>query len=280
MKIAITGAYGQLGRSLQESLGTHELLLIDIPGHDVTNPGFTDWLAEQSPHVVIHAAAMTDVDGCTRKPGAAYHVNGFGTQNVALACQRCGAAMVYVSTNEVFDGTASSPYHEFAPTNPINAYACSKLAGEKIASMLLERLYVVRTAWLFAPGGTNFVTKIIAAADKKGSLSVVTDEVASPTYAPDLADAIAALISTGHYGIYHFTNEGICSRYKYAIEILRQAGMEHVPVSPITGDRFERASTPPPYAAIENNCGAALGIRLRHWVDALTDYFRQAGSLR
>jgi dTDP-4-dehydrorhamnose reductase len=224
--------------------------------------------------VVIHAAAMTDVDGCERDPDAAYRINGLGTQNVALACQRCGAAMVCVSTNEVFDGTKGEPYREFDQPNPINAYGRSKLAGELITQALLNRFYVVRTAWLYARGGSNFVTKIIRAADERGELRVVADEISSPTYAPDLAEAIAKLIRTDHYGIYHFTNEGICSRYDFAIKILKLSGRGHIPVHPITSDQYARASTPPLYAPIRNFCAAtALGITLRFWEEALKAYF-------
>ena len=138
--------------------------------------------------------------------------------------------MLHISTNEVFDGEAITPYHEFSPTNPINPYAQSKLAGEKIATQLLQQLYIVRIAWVFSPGGNNFPAKIMAAGDKHGQLKVVDDEVGNPTYAPDLAQAIAQLIETKHYGIYHLTNEGVCSRYEFTLEIMRQSGREHIPV--------------------------------------------------
>jgi dTDP-4-dehydrorhamnose reductase len=115
-----------------------------------------------------------------------------------------------------------------------------------------------------------------ALADKHGRLRVVTDEVANPTYAPDLADAIARLLDTGQYGTYHLVNEGYCSRYEFAVEILRQSGRESVPVSPITSDQFQRASTPPPFAPLRNTVGAALGITLRPWQEALADYFARS----
>lgn len=273
MQIAITGANGQIGRALQDVLPGHTLIPLTRPEYDISHPEVTQKLADLKPELVVHAAAMTDVDGCARDPQTAYLVNGFGTQNVALACQRSGAAMVYISTNEVFDGRASEPYHEYAPTCPINPYARSKLAGEQIAARLLHKLYIVRTAWIFAKGGNNFPAKIIQAADKRGQLRVVTDEISAPTYAPDLAWAIRQLIATEHYGIYHLSNAGICSRYDYALEILRQSGRSHIPVEPITSEAFQRASTPPAYAPLQNNLGAALGIRLRPWQEALADYF-------
>jgi dTDP-4-dehydrorhamnose reductase len=275
MRIVITGHKGQLGRALQEVLKGQILFGLDLPQHDITDRQATaQAIVDFAPQVVIHAAAMTDVDGCERDPDAAYRINGLGTQNVALACQKCGAAMVYVSTNEVFDGTKGEPYLEFDQPNPVNAYGRSKLAGEFFTRTLLDHFYVVRTAWLYARGGKNFVTKMIRIADERGELRVVTDEVSSPTYAPDLAQAIAKLIRTDHYGIYHFTNEGICSRYDFAVKILELAGRGQIPVRPITSDQYTRASIPPLYAPIRNFCAAtALGITLRPWEEALDAYF-------
>jgi dTDP-4-dehydrorhamnose reductase len=275
MRIIITGHKGQLGKALQEALKGETLFGVDLPEHDITDRhAIAQAIADFAPQVVIHTAAMTNVDGCERDPDAAYRINGLGTQNVALSCQRCGAAMVYVSTNEVFDGTKGEPYLEFDQTNPINAYGRSKLAGEFYTRSLLDHFYVVRIAWLYARGGNNFVTKIIRLADERGELRVVTDEISSPTYAPDLAEAIAQLIRTDHYGIYHFTNEGTCSRYDFALKILDLSGRGHVPVQPITSDQFARASTPPLYAPIRNFCAAtALGITLRPWEEALQAYF-------
>ena len=285
MRIVVTGANGQLGKSIQAAhSGLHprpgpgrlagaELIPVDVPDWDITDPAQVSRLADVKPAVVIHCAAMTDVDGCARNPELAFKVNAFGTQNVALACQRADAAMVCVSTNEVFDGTASRPYLEFDATHPINPYGLSKLAGEQMASRLLHRLYIVRISWLFDRGGNNFVSKILAGADQRGQLQVVSDEVANPTYAPDLAAAILHLIETEHYGIYHLVNKGHCSRYEFAQEIVRQAGRGDIPVHPITSDQFQRASTPPAFAPLDNTVGASLGIELRPWQDALGDYF-------
>jgi dTDP-4-dehydrorhamnose reductase len=273
MKIVITGANGQVGTTLQSVLSEHTLILVDLPDFDITQPNVVQKLVDLKPDIVIHAAAMTNVDACTKNPRLAYLVNGFGTQNMALVCLHSGAAMVYISTNEVFDGTATEPYHEYAQTNPINPYAQSKLIGEQIALRLVQKLYIVRIAWAFAKGGNNFPAKIIRAADRHGKLSVVTDEVSNPTYTPDLAQAIKKLIMTGHYGTYHLTNEGICSRYEFALEILRQSDRGHIPVKPITLDEFQRVSTPPNYAPLQNNLATALGITLRSWQEALADYF-------
>jgi dTDP-4-dehydrorhamnose reductase len=274
MRIVITGHKGQLGTALQRVLVDKEILGLDLPEHDITDPASTkEAVTGFRPDVVIHTAAMTDVDGCERDPNLAFRVNALGTQNLALACGRIGAAMVHVSTNEVFDGTLGRPYYEWDPPSPQSVYARSKAAAEFYVRTLLHRFYIVRTAWLYARGGSNFVTKIIAAADRLGSLRVVTDEVSAPTYAPDLAQAIAQVIHTGHYGIFHFVNSGACSRHDWACKILELSGRADVPVEPITTDQWQRAAPPPLYVPLENMTGAALGITLRPWEDALREYF-------
>ena len=276
MRVFITGCKGQLGRALYAALEGETLSGCDLPDLDITDrEPITAAIVDFRPDVVIHAAAWTHVDGCARDPEKAYRVNALGTQNVALACAQANAAMVYISTNEVFDGEATEPYREWDPIRPINPYGRSKAAGEWFVRHLLTRFYIVRTAWLYAPGGRNFPHRIVQLADERGALRVVTDEVGNPTYAPDLAAALAALIRTGAYGVYHFTNSGYCSRYDFAREILRLTGREHVPVEPITLDQFQRDSTPPRFAPLANTAGAALGIVLRPWQEALAEFLAQ-----
>jgi dTDP-4-dehydrorhamnose reductase len=274
MRILITGHRGQLGRALQKVLANDQVLGLDLPEHDITEPtSILEAVVEYQPEVVMHTAAMTNVDGCERDPELAFRVNTVGTQNIALACGRAGATMLHVSTNDVFDGRLGRPYYEWDTPSPQSVYAHSKAAAEFYVRTLLQRFYIVRTAWLYARGGGNFVTKIISAADRLGALQVVTDEVSAPTFAPDLARAITQLVRTRHYGIYHFTNSGICSRYEWACKILELAGRGQVPVEPITGDQWQRAACPPLYAPIVNFAGAALGITLRPWEEALAEYF-------
>ncbi|MFN2270272.1 MAG: dTDP-4-dehydrorhamnose reductase [Anaerolineae bacterium] len=275
MRIFITGNKGQLGRALQDALPEDTLAGCDLPELDITNrEAIGTAIADFAPDVVIHAAAWTDVDGCARDPDQAYRANGIGTQNVALACAICDASLVYVSTNEVFDGTATQPYREWDAANPINPYAKSKAAGEWFTQNLLNRFYIVRTAWVYALGGRNFSTpsRIVQVADERGALKVVTDEVGNPTYALDLAAGIAALVETGAYGVYHLTNTGYTSRYDYVREVLRLAGREHIPVEPISLDDFQRPSTPPRFAPLANTAAAALGIELSPWQDAVKDF--------
>ncbi|MCL4298356.1 MAG: dTDP-4-dehydrorhamnose reductase [Anaerolineae bacterium] len=283
MRIIITGASGQLGQALQKVLTDQGLPILQIPDFDgtdltskfdVADHAIVQQLSALRPELIIHCAAMTNVDGCAADPDAAYKINAFGTQNVAHACLRCNAEMVYISTNEVFDGRSDRPYREDDRPNPINPYASSKRTGEQMAARYLKTgLYIVRTAWVFSPGGRNFPSKIMAAADAGRPLRIVTDEVSNPTYAPDLAEAIAKLIKTRIYGIYHFTNAGYCSRYDFAKEILRLSGRGQIPVEPITLADYPRPSTVPPFTPLANTRGAELGIELRPWQEALKAYF-------
>jgi dTDP-4-dehydrorhamnose reductase len=271
MRVYITGHRGQLGQALLRRLPG--AAGGDLPELDITQPASIEAaLAAVQPDLVIHCAALTDVDGAARDPALAYRINGLGTQNVALAAAGVGAALLYISSNEVFDGAGAVPYTEFDVPNPINAYARSKLAGEWYASHLLTRFYIVRTAWLSARGGRNFVHRVIQLADERGSLRVVTDEVSSPTFVDDLSAALLQLIAAERYGIYHFTNAGYCSRHEYACQVLALSGRAHIPVEPITLAQYPRASTPPPFTALANTAGAALGITLRPWQDALAEF--------
>ncbi len=275
MRIILTGEDGQLAKILYKTLTAEGMTILPFPEQEnsITDPAIVRNLSDASPDIVIHCAAMTNVDGCAQDPDTAFKVNAFGTQNVAHACLRCNAEMVYISTNEVFDGRAEYPYREDDATNPLNPYASSKLAGEKMAARYVKKLYVVRTAWIFSPGRNNFPAKIIAAADAKKELKVVTDEVSNPTYAPDLAEAISQLIKTREYGTYHFVNANHCSRYEFAKEILRLSGREDVPIQPTVLADYPRPSIVPHFTPLLNLNGARLGIELRPWPQALADYF-------
>ncbi len=274
MRILITGHKGQLGRALSARLP--EAGGVDLPEVDITQPSSIDAAVDQArPDLIVHCAAMTDVDGAAVNPALAYRINGLGTQSVALAAARVGAALAYISTNEVFDGTKPEPYFEFDAPRAINAYAQSKLAGEWFATHLCARFYVIRIAWLAAPGGRNFIHRIQKLADEQGRLRVVKDEVANPTFVGDLAEALVRLVGTGRYGLYHLTNAGYCSRYDYARKILDLTGRRHIPIEPITRAEFSRPSTPPAFTPLANTAAAALGITLRPWEAALAEFCGQ-----
>lgn len=273
MRIVITGGLGQLGLALQEVLADYDLTVADLPDTDITDrEAIEDCIRTAKAELVIHCAAYTDVDGCARNPELAYKINTLGTQNVVLACKEISAGMLHVSTNEVFAGDLVDGYEEWMPIDPINEYGRSKAMAETYVRDHLTRYFIVRTAWLYAPGGRNFIHAIIAKARSDGEIRVVSDEIANPTYVRDLAAAIADLIQTNHYGIYHFTNSGYCSRWEFANEILRLSGLEHVTNKPILAHEYKRDSKPPPNGALHNVSGTLIGITLRPWQDALAEY--------
>ncbi len=289
MRIIVTGAAGRLGSHLVRLLRSrgHDVNGLDMMAvDDITRVDITDFDAvhrfiyAHRPEVIIHPAAWTDVDGCARDPERAIIVNGLGTQNMALAAAAVKAAVVYVSSNEVFDGKSTRPYYEYDATHPINPYGYSKWVGERAVMSLNPHHYIVRTAWLFAHGGKNFIQAILGAAQAGKPLRVVTNEVANPTYNDDLAEALALLIETGRFGIYHFVNEGACSRYQFARYFLDKAGYADLPVSPIAAQEWPRASTPPAYAAMRNLAGQHIGIVLRPWQDAVDAFLEKEGLLR
>ena len=273
MRVVITGHKGQLGRQLVDAFAGHEILGLDMPEDDITRPAVSGHIADFRPDLVVHAAAYTDVDGCETNPDVAFGVNTIGTQNVAVGAARAGGAMLYISTNEVFDGTRRDLYQEWDAPNPLSTYARSKAAGEQaVRDLTGGRFYIARIAWLFGPGGNNFITKILAGAEKYGALRVATDEFGNPTYAPDLAAALVQLTATHHYGIYHLTNAGFCSRFEFAREIMRLAGKPDLPVTPILSADWPRPSRPPLHAVLANTAADALGIALRPWQDAVAEY--------
>ncbi len=288
MQILVTGAAGRLGGRLVEILTSsgHGVTGADVVGDQVERLDITDFAATRAlaaavqPDVIIHPAAWTDVDGCAREPEKAIQINGLGTQNVALAAAHVGAAVVYVSSNEVFDGKLDRPYREYDSTKPVNPYGYSKWVGEQALVAVTPKHYIVRTSWLFAHGGKNFIQAVLNAASAGKPLRIVTTEVANPTYNDDLADAIAALIETGRYGTYHLVNEGTCSRYHFARYFLDRSGFADTLITPIVGAEWPRLSMPPVYAGLQNSAAAMLGITLRPWQKAVDAFLAKENLLR
>jgi dTDP-4-dehydrorhamnose reductase len=273
VRILVTGAQGQLGTALVHELHQQHILLpITHSDLDLATPDTTKTLIGYAPDLVIHAAAFTNVDACAREPDRALLVNGLGTKHVALACQELDIPLVYISTNEVFDGNATQPYLEFDRPNPINPYGYSKWVGEQVVQQLLQHFYIVRIAWVFG-GERNFVRTVLRLAQERTELAMVDDEIGNPTYTRDIAAAISQLIEQPAYGMYHFVNEGYCSRYEFAAEILRQADIHTLSLRPIKLSEYRRDSTPPRFGALRNFVGATdLGIRLPPWQAALADF--------
>jgi len=280
MRVLITGGRGQLGRELQRALRSQSdpphVVALDLPELDVTDAEAVERAVRQAkPDLVIHAAAFTDTSLCEKDEALAMRVNAQGSLHVAEACRRVDAAMVYVSTNEVFDGARREPYGESDEPRPVNAYGRSKLEGERLVQGTLPRHYVVRTAWLYAEGGNNFPAKVLRLAEERREFSMVTDEVATPTWARDLAAAIIRLVAQPAYGTYHLTNAGYCSRYEWAAEVLRLAGppWADVTLRPITSAEYSGGVPKPPFSALRNEAAARLGITLRSWEEALGEFF-------
>jgi dTDP-4-dehydrorhamnose reductase len=257
-------------------MGGYEVLAPSHAELDVTDADrVRDVVAGFKPDVVIHTAAWTETAGCEGDPALAMRVNGEATGLIAELCERAGAAIVYISTNEVFDGDKGSPYTEDDPPNPINAYGRSKLDGEERVKGAAKRWCIVRTSWLHGPGRDSFPEKIIAAAQKQDVLRTVTDEIASPTFTQDLAGAIVRLIDEEATGVFHLTNTGICSRKEWAEEVLRLAGIS-VPVEPVTQAEYGTPYQKPAFSALANTNAARHGIELRPWQEALAAHLHAA----
>ncbi|MCA9912293.1 MAG: dTDP-4-dehydrorhamnose reductase [Anaerolineae bacterium] len=277
MQIWISGAAGKLGSDLMQTLSAHEIIGTDLAEVDIADfAAVQAFINEHRPDMVLNASAWTDVDGCAQEPEKAIRINGYGAQNLAVAAYEVGAAMVQISSNEVFDGTSSRSYYEYDRPNPANPYGYSKFVGEQSVRETNPRHYIVRTSWLFASGGRNFLHAILGAAKEGKNLRVVVDEIANPTYNTDLAQAIAQLVQTERYGTYHLVNEGAVSRWGFARYALDKAGYAQVPLGKITRHEWPRPSTPPPYTSLANLAAASIGIRLRPWQEAVDAFLQEA----
>lgn len=276
MRVLITGGAGQLGRALQTAFeGDH----VNALGHstlDITDRAqVSHAFASYRPDVVVHAAAWTDTAGCERDPDRAMLVNGEGAGIVAEACRQTGSRIVYISSNEVFNGDKGALYNEDDAPNAINTYGASKLEGERRVQAAMEGASIVRTSWLYGPGRESFPEKVLTQARRAGALKLVTDEVASPTFTVDLAQAISRLVRADATGVFHLTNAGSCSRLEWAAEVLRLAGVS-VPVEPVTQADFGAAFRKPLDSTLANISAAHLGVTLRPWQHALAEHLSGA----
>ena len=277
MKILVTGAGGMLGSDLMARLeGRHEAVGVDVDDFDITDElAARDAVAALRPGWVIHLAAYTNVDGCEGDPDTAHRVNAEGAGNIAKACWGVRARMLHVSTDYVYDGRKDAPYAETDPVGPLNAYGASKLKGERAVLRVLPDALVVRTSWLFGLNGPNFVEAILRQVGVKDELPVVDDQVGSPTFTVDLADALARLVEAGASGIVHVSNSGECSWYDYARRILELAGITGITVRPVSTEKLGRPALRPAYSVLSNERYAAItGHRLRAWDEALAEYLK------
>lgn len=268
----VTGAGGQVGRALLRSAPgcTVGMTHADLDVADAA--AVSRVLTNAHPSVVLHTAAWTDVDGCERAPDRAWVINAEGTANLARASAAIGARLIYISTDYVFNGQGSRPYEPMDAVGPVSAYGRSKLAGELATRLLAgDGHAIVRTSWVFARDGRNFVNTMLRLAQTQEELRVVDDQRGSPTYAPDLADWIWRLVSLGATGTFHACNGGECTWYEFAREILRLAP-SGAHVTPVTTAEFPRPAQRPAYSVLRPSWqDAGVGTPMRHWRDALQE---------
>lgn len=252
----------------------HEVTGKDIDEFDIASAGdCRRVIAEAEPDVVINAAAYTDVDGSEKARELCFAVNADGVRNVALACRPGRIEIVHFSTDYVFDGTKETPYREEDAIRPLNVYGEAKLAGEKNLQQYSEHYLLIRTAWLYGRQGKNFVKTIMGKAREVGRLEVVNDQKGSPTYAKDLAAAVERLLTGRHTGIFHVTNRGACSWYEFTLKILAYAGIDDVPVIPVSSRRLTRPAQRPRNSVLDcTRFVEATGKTMRFWQLALQEY--------
>jgi dTDP-4-dehydrorhamnose reductase len=287
--VVIVGATGQLGRELVKVFAAETTVPLTHAELDITDADATrERIVSLRPDVVINAAAYNAVDKAESEMAAAFAVNAFGPRNLALACRECGAALVHVSTNYVFDGRKNTPYEVDDLPAPLSVYGASKLAGEHLVRLTLTDrngtvsvpYYIVRTSAVFGLAGMhratgNFVESMLRRAQQMPELRVVNDQTMSPTYAVDLATTIKAIVETGVCGTYHVTNSGECSWHEFCRAIFDIAGVT-TPLHPIRTEEFPVPAKRPRYSVMSHASLHAVGLASpRHWREALAAYFQE-----
>ncbi|HEY2644074.1 MAG TPA: dTDP-4-dehydrorhamnose reductase [Galbitalea sp.] len=273
MRWLVTGGSGMLARDLRTELAERDATFLGRAELDVTD--LESVISAVMDHdVVVNAAAYTRVDDAETDVAAATAVNATGAENLAIAAESLGAKLVQISTDYVFDGTATTPYAENAPVNPVSVYGSTKADGERLALAAHPTgTLVLRTAWLYGAGGDNFVAGMLRLADKLETVPVLTDQLGQPTWTVDLARQIVAAVDADVApGIYHATNSGSTSRFDFAREIYRLAGLDPERVVPAAGDQFKRPAPRPAYSVLGHDAWARTGVApLRGWREALAD---------
>ena len=278
MKILVTGYNGQLGYDVVKELNSRsvECRGVDREDFDITDRDETvGYICDYAPDAIIHCAAYTAVDRAEDDEENCRKVNADGTENIAVACEKLRAKMLYVSTDYVYGGDGEAPFETDSPTNPKNVYGVSKLEGEKAVMKYIDKFFIVRTSWVFGINGNNFVKTMLRLGDEKESLNVVCDQVGSPTYTPDLARLICDLIVTEKYGIYHGTNENFCSWAEFAAEIMKLGGKKTV-INPVPSSEYPTKAERPHNSRLSKKCLDEAGIkRLPTWQDALKRFLKE-----
>lgn len=276
-KIIVTGCNGQLGRAVNLELGKNpeiEFVNTDVAELDITNIDKVLELARAvKPYAIINCAAHTGVDACETDVDNAYRINAIGPRNLSIAATETGAKMVHISTDYVFDGKGSRPYLEFDAPNPQGVYGATKLAGENMVREFADRYFILRTAWLYGDG-KNFVKTMLRLSETNEEVRVVGDQVGSPTSTKELSAAIADLLFTENYGLFHATCEGSCSWAQFTEEIFRLAG-KSTRVKAITTAEYAAPAPRPAYSILENYMLKLTGgYNFADWHDAIAEYLK------
>lgn len=274
--ILITGANGQLGTELRHLLDEQEITYdaFDSKEMDITNAKVVaDRFTELQPKIVFHCAAFTAVDAAEdEKKDLNWAVNEEGTKNVAEAAQKAGATLVYISTDYVFDGTNEGEYSVDAPTNPKNEYGRAKLAGEKLVSSIMDKYYIIRTSWVFGKYGKNFVYTMLQLAKDHDRLTVVNDQVGRPTWTRTLAEfMLYAVQQQIPYGYYQLSNDGSCSWFEFASEILKDQSID---VQPVTSAEYPQKAYRPRHSIMSLAKVKKVGFSPLSWQEALQDFIK------
>lgn len=275
MKVLVTGVKGQLGYDVVKECEKRniEAIGVDVEEMDITDASKVEEVIKNS-HVdaVIHCAAWTAVDKAEDEVELCTKVNVDGTRNIARVCKELDIKMMYFSTDYVFDGQGNTEWKEYDERHPLNVYGQTKCDGEIAVQELLEKYFIVRIAWVFGINGNNFIKTMLRLGKERGAVSVVNDQIGSPTYTYDLARLVVDMIQTDKYGIYHATNEGLCSWYEFACEIFKQAGLD-VEVTPVSSDAFAAKAKRPNNSRMSKVELDKNGFdRLPTWQDALKRY--------
>lgn len=278
MKVLVTGAKGQLGTDLMNELAKRgiEGIGVDVQEMDITDAEACRRVIKNSgADAVIHCAAYTAVDAAEDNVDLCRRINGEGTRNVAQACKEADVKLMYISTDYVFDGQGIRPWEPDDERHPLNVYGQTKYEGELAVEELSDKYFIVRIAWVFGVAGKNFIKTMLRLGKERGAVSVVDDQIGSPTYTYDLARLLVDMIQTDKYGRYHATNEGLCSWYEFAKEIFRQAGMD-VPVTPVSSDQFPAKAARPSNSRLSKEKLSENGFeRLPAWQDALGRFLKE-----
>ena len=277
MRVLVTGVKGQLGYDVMNELAGrgHEGIGVDIQEMDITDAASVEKvITEAAPDAVIHCAAYTAVDAAEDNVDLCRRVNAGGTENISRVCKALNCKMMYISTDYVFNGQGTRPWEPDDKREPLNVYGQTKYEGE-LAVETLEKFFLVRIAWVFGVNGKNFIKTMLNLGKTRDHLTVVADQIGSPTYTYDLARLLVDMIETDRYGRYHATNEGLCSWYEFACEIFKQAGM-NVTVSPVTSDQYPAKAKRPMNSRMDKSKLDEMGFkRLPSWQDALGRYLKE-----